>query len=151
MREVFFCADEDNSQYIGLWLEARLFELRFVESGRRLSRPQLSPFHRSLLHFSAANNIRETPVPFQHHHRSGSKVFSFCFFTRGKSFMSPRESQDVMGNKSTGRFLLFHRLHAAAPEDFPTAPMFIQPTRTSHSSCGPCSCRLQSHIWADAA
>lgn len=29
MREVFFCAEEDNSQYIGLWLAARLFELPF--------------------------------------------------------------------------------------------------------------------------
>lgn len=79
MREVFFCAEEDNSQYIGLWLEAPLFELRFVESGRRLSRPQLSPFHHSLLHFSAANNIRQTPAPSQHHRRRGSKVFHFDF------------------------------------------------------------------------
>lgn len=49
MREVFFSAEEDNSRYIGLWLQAGLFELGFVESGRRLSRPQLSPSHRCRL------------------------------------------------------------------------------------------------------
>lgn len=32
-------------------------------------------FHHSLLHFSAANNISQTPAPFQHHRRGGNKVF----------------------------------------------------------------------------
>lgn len=79
MREVFFSAEEDNSRYIGLWLEAGLFELGFVESGRRLSRPQLSPSHRSRLHSSAANNLRQTPVPSQQQLRGGNKVSHFDF------------------------------------------------------------------------
>lgn len=114
MREVFFCAEEDNSQYIGLWLEARLFELRFVESGRRLSRPQLSPFHRSPHHFSAANNIRQTPAPLLDHRRSGNKVFHFDSALLWKILISPSETQDVFGNKSPGRFLVVLGLHAAA-------------------------------------
>lgn len=115
MREVFFfCAEEDNSQYIGLWLEAPLFELRFAESGRRLSRPQLSPFTIPFFTSRLLTTSDRRQPRFNTIAVVAIKFFSLIFHCCGKSFISASESQDVVGNESTGRFLVVHRLHAAA-------------------------------------
>lgn len=79
---------------MGLWSETRLFELGFVESSRRLSRLWLSPSRRSLFfHFSAANNIRQTPA-FPRHRRSGNKVSHFVFFAAVKKKNASRAKAD---------------------------------------------------------
>lgn len=65
-KRCFFCAQEDNSQYIGLWLEA-LNSVLLKAADACLD----YNYRLSTIPFSAANNFRQTPA----HRHSGNEVF----------------------------------------------------------------------------
>lgn len=65
------------------------------------------------------------------------KFFILIFHCCGKSFISPSARQDVFGNRSTGRFLLVHSLHAAAPRLVSLHVCSLLPhSRTGADVCG---------------
>lgn len=90
------------------------------------------------------------------------KFFSLIFHCCGKSFISPSESQDVFGNKSTGQIsgcspapccssrslqVLSLQVYSVLPHSRAGAnicglSMFIQRFRTNHSYCRDVACQV---------
>lgn len=70
---MFFCAQEDNSQYIGLWWQA-------LNSGSLKAADVCLDYNYGLstIPSSAANNFRQTPAD----RRRGNKVFHFDLLAR---------------------------------------------------------------------